>query len=239
MISVVILSCKRLNSLKRLVDSLVEFFSKIETYKNYEIILVDNGSGKELIDYAEQTELFSKIYSFEKNLGMVGAMSQVFTRLNGEYILFLEDDFIVDTENPFFSQCIDIFDEFPEIGIIRLKNQNNWWKPFRIIAPLRNTKKGTEFWTWLPSKKKFFIKGGSLNVWAAGSVLFRKVSYLHTGDLPLGKNVARSKRKHQGYLYENEYGRKYNKTWLAAKVKNIYPFVQPNDEDVSPGWGES
>jgi hypothetical protein len=79
---------------------------------------------------------------------------------------------------------------------------------------------------------------GKLNVWAAGSVMFRKVSFVETGRIPIGPNVRRNNPKHQGVLYEETFGKKYNKRWLAAKIKDCYPFVQPNDNSVSPGWGE-
>ena len=49
-VSVIILSCKRLNELKRLINSLEKFFKNIETYKLIEFILVDNGSDEELLN---------------------------------------------------------------------------------------------------------------------------------------------------------------------------------------------
>ena len=50
LVSVIILSCKRLEELKRLINSLDKYFKAVETYKNIEFILVDNGSEKELIN---------------------------------------------------------------------------------------------------------------------------------------------------------------------------------------------
>ena len=238
LISIVILSCKRLGALNRLCTSLDNFMKNIETYRPFEIILADNGSDSELIDFAEGSGLFNRIVANKKNLGMTGALRKVFPDVRGEYILFIEDDFIIDHERPFLNDCIRVFQEFPEIGIIRLKNQNNWWKPFRRIGPLRSTSTGVEFWTWLPNKGRLPFTGGKLNVWAAGSVMFRKVSYMSTGDLPEGVNTDRSVSHHQGALYEEVYGKRYNKTWLAAKIKDCYPFFQPNDNEECPGWGE-
>jgi glycosyltransferase involved in cell wall biosynthesis len=238
LISIVILSCKRIHSLTRLIGSLATFLKEIETYRNYETILVDNGSGSELLDYARDTGFFTDIISFEKNLGLVGATRRVYPKVKGEYILFLEDDFVAEYEKPFMLKCIKIFEEFPEIGIIRLKNQRNWGKAIRRIAPLRKANDGTEFWTWLPSKELLPFKTGKWNVWSAGSVIFRKVSYLSTGELPECPNIVDKKGRRQGMVYEEIYSRKYNKNWLAAKIKDCYPFVQPNDEDISPGWSE-
>ena len=259
LVSLAILSCKRLEALKRLCNTLMPFFRNVETYRPIEFTLVDNGSGKELLDYARSLDFFTDIVAYEKNLGMIGALRPVFPKLRGEYILLLEDDFIVDYSKPFLANCMEIFDEYPEIGIIRLKNLNNWGKKHRRIAPLRSTSKGTEFWTWLPSgrnadappagtpegreydrmrKEKGLPIEGVWNGWCAGSVIFRKVSYLSTGELPVGENVTRNNPKNQGSLYEEIYGAEYNKHWLAAKMKNCYPFSQPNDEAECPGWGE-
>jgi len=230
LVSIVILSCKRLEELKRLVKSLRNFLENEETFINYEIVLVDNGSGEELISWARGSSFFDRIIANKKNLGMALALNEAYKKVAGEYILLIEDDFIIDYSKPFIQDCINLFDEFPDIGIIRLKNQRNWGKRYRIIGPIRTTSSGLDFWTWVPSLN------GKLNVWCAGSVIFRKISFSSTGDIPVGPNYPRSASKHHGVLYEEDFGKKYNKFWLAAKIKNCYPFIQPNDNNESPGW---
>ena len=79
---------------------------------------------------------------------------------------------------------------------------------------------------------------GKLNVWAAGSVMFRKISFLSTGEIKYKKNISRNKAGHQGYYYEEIYGKKYNKFWLAAKIKIAIRLFNPNDNDEFPGWNE-
>ena len=224
MVSLVVLSCKRFFEFRRLCESMTPFFDQIEDYTKVEKILADNGSGSELVNYAKGLHFFDTIIAHPENLGMARALNDAYQRCRGEYIMLIEDDMVLEYERPFLKRCVDIFREFPEIGIIRLKNQNNWWKPFRIIGPLRSTSTGVEFWTWFPSLNRQY------NVWACGSVLFRKVSFLNTGLLPVGQG------RNQAYLVENVYGKRYNKTWLAAKVKNCYPVVQPNDNLESPGF---
>jgi hypothetical protein len=224
LVSLVVLSCKRLPEFKRLCESMTPFFEQVEDYPKVEKILVDNGSGQDLADYARGLGLFDVITAHPKNLGMAAALNHTYQRCRGEYILLIEDDMVVDYERPFVRRCLDVFLEFPEIGIVRLKNQNNWWKPFRVIGPLRSTSTGVEFWTWLPSKNR------KLNVWACGSVMFRKVSFFSTGWLPQGEG------RQQAVLVEDEYGQMYNKTWLAAKIKDCYPIFQPNDNLESPGF---
>ncbi len=230
-VSIVVLSCKRWWTLERLMKTATPFFKNIENYHSLEKILVDNGSGEELINNVRSYDLFDKIIEHKENLGMVGALKDIFNKVDSEYILFFEDDFVLDFDKPFIQSCIDIFNEYPEIGIIRLKNQNNWWKPFRIISPLRKTRSGTEFWTWIPSND------GEYNVWAAGSVMFRRSSFYSVGELEDTPHVLRTDKKmNHAYLYENVFARKYNKYWLAAKIKGVTPFIQPNDNQQSPGW---
>lgn len=230
-ISIIILSCKRINSLKRLYSSLKIFLSEIETYKNYEVILVDNGSGNELINWAHSTNFFNKIIPMKKNIGMCAALNQVYQTIDTEFTMLIEDDFIINYNKPFMENCLKIFKNFPEIGIIRLKNQNNWGKKFRRIGPIRKINE-IKFWTWFPS---FNYKH---NVWCAGSVIFRHVGYLKLGQINCKDNVSRLNNNHQGIQYEEIYGKKFNKIWLAAKIYNCYPFVQLDQDNESPGWSE-
>ena len=238
LISICILCCKRAFELERLYRSMNEFLTSFEPDCNVEKILVDNGSGDDLIHRAESWGFFDRIIAHPKNLGMAVALNKVFPECSGEFILLVEEDFVLDYYKPFLKACVEVFSEYPEIGLIRLKNQNNWWKPHRRIGPLRTTKCGTEFWTWLPARHWRPSRDRTLNVWAAGSVMFRKVSFCSTGPIPTGENLSRKNAMHQGYIYECIYGKRYNSTWLAAKIKDCYPFFQPNDTASSSGWGE-
>lgn len=222
LVSLIVLSCKRLSELRRLCESLVPFFDEVETHP-VEKILVDNGSGQELLDYVRGLDFFDEIVAHPENLRMPAALEDAYRRCRGEYVLFVEDDFVLDADGPFLGRATEVLEQFPELGIVRLKDQNNWWKPFRRIGPLRSTSSGVRFWTWLPSRDRTW------NVWAAGSVLFRKVSFFHTGSVPTEGHC------NGAVLYEEVYGRRYNRTWLAAKLEGCYPFVQPNDNLPSPG----
>lgn len=226
-VSLVVLSCKRLPELKRLLDGLIPFFKNVEIHSKIEKILVDNGSGSELVDYCKQTGFFDRIIAHPHNLGMAGALNDIYPKCEGEYILFVEDDFVIDYSEPFLRKCINLMKERPEVGIIRLKNQNNWWKPARIISEKIISPSGIPFWLWLPSKDF------TTNVWACGSVLFRKASFISTGMLPAGVDG-----RQQAIDVESTYGKNYNRYWLAAKIEKCYPFVQPNDNPESPGFSD-
>ena len=60
--------------------------------------------------------------------------------------------------------------------------------------------------------------------------MFRKVSFFQTGLLEAGSG------RIQAELVENSYASRYNKIWLAAKIKGCYPMFQPNDNPESPGF---
>jgi len=124
-VSIVILSCKRLPELQRLAASLKPFLQNVEDHKRIEKVLVDNGSGPQLVGWAEKSGFFDCIIAHNHNLGMAVALDDVFPQLKGEYILLIEEDFVVDYDRPFLKRCLTLFDEYPEIGIIRLKNQRN------------------------------------------------------------------------------------------------------------------
>jgi hypothetical protein len=214
-ICILILTCKRENSLLNLLNSIKKYFKKIDKFRDYEIILVDNGS-----DYKKTSKIcldfkINKHFYFKKNIGMSNALRKVYSEINNSYIMLLEDDFILKYNKPFIRNCINIFIEYKDIGIIRLKNQNNWGKPYRIISPLRKSK-NIFFWTWVANEE--------MNVWCSGSVMFKKEYYDRIGGLPWSPNINRF----QFYIYENLFAKKFNKYWNAAKIKNCYPFIQNN-----------
>lgn len=215
-VSIIILTCKREYLLEQLLDNLTNFLNNYETYKKVELIVADNGSDFSKNSYLCKKYKISKHFFFKKNIGMSNALRKVYSKINSSYILFLEDDFLIKYQKPFIKDCIDIFNEYKDIGIIRLKNQNNWWKPSRIIAPKRTLNSGVKFWTWIPNE--------DLNGWCAGSVMFKKSYYDSVGSLPISLNVGRF----QFFIYENYFAKKFNKYWNAAKIENCYPFIQNN-----------
>lgn len=218
-ISIVILTCKREQLFENLIKKLKFFLKNVETYKYYDIYVVDNGSNKTKNSLTCKENNIDNYIYFKKNLGMSNALRKVYKSINSDYIMFVEDDFDINYEKPFLKNCVEIFEEFKDIGIIRLKNQNNWWKKERIISEFRTTKNNVNFWTWIP-KNEF-------NGWCAGSVIFKKECYDIVGGLPYSPNINRF----QFYIYENYFAKKFNKMWNAAKIENCYPFFQPNDND--------
>lgn len=227
-VSLVVLSCKRLEMLKGLVESLTEYKSK-EVYTRLKTILVDNGSGEELLDYCRKSKVFDRIVTHRENMGMAYALNEIYREIESEYIWLIEDDMVIMKRMPVLDYLVEIFREFPEVGVIRLKDQNNWWKRRRLIGYARATSSGFSFYTWFPS-----LLTRRFNVWACGSVIFRKCAFMHCGNLDISQGG-----REQANLVENSYAKRFNKNWLAAKPISLWPVFQGNTNEESPGFNDS
>ena len=95
MISIIITNYNGLKWLKKCLDSL---FS--QTYNDFEIILVDNGSTDDSIKFLEENykDERLKIVRSEKNLGFAGGNNLGFNNSKGEYILLLNNDTWVEND---------------------------------------------------------------------------------------------------------------------------------------------
>ena len=242
LLRIVVLSCKRPQEFARLMESL-------RPIAPHEVafcapLLVDNGSGNEVRRIADRSKFFSHTIFHEANIGMGGAINNALERHPAEFILFIEDDLVYTgqetKEKPFWIQeCLDIFREFPGIGLIKLKRKDGWdEKPYRRIGPMQTTTTGVRFHPWLPSPRWSFGWGqrpwypvGVHNVWSLGPVMFRWVAWKEAGSIPSGQG------RGQAVAAEEVYARRFNRRWLAARPVDFAPFSQPTTPE-SPGFGD-
>ena len=84
MVSIVIPTFNRYHTLKRTLNSVFE-----QTYKNFEVILVDDGSTD---DTRKIENEFDIIYIYQKNLGVSRARNEGIKSARGEWIAFLDSD---------------------------------------------------------------------------------------------------------------------------------------------------
>lgn len=89
LVSIVIVNWNCKKWLGKCFDSLM-----IQTYKNFEIIFVDNASTDDSINFLKQNYKDSriKIIKSDKNLGFAGGNNLGITGANGKYILLLNND---------------------------------------------------------------------------------------------------------------------------------------------------
>ena len=116
LISIIITNYNGLKWLKKCLDSL---FS--QTYNDFEIILVDNGSTDDSIKFLEENyrDERLKIVRSEKNLGFAGGNNLGFNNSKGEYILLLNNDTWV--ENDFLKEFMNAFANDKKIGCVQSK----------------------------------------------------------------------------------------------------------------------
>ncbi|MBU4016908.1 glycosyltransferase family 2 protein [Patescibacteria group bacterium] len=87
LISIIIVNYNGKKWLKKCLDSLYD-----QTYKNFEIIFVDNNSPDDSNDYIEEEYPEVKIIKSNKNLGFGGGNNLGIDRTEGEFILLLNND---------------------------------------------------------------------------------------------------------------------------------------------------
>lgn len=233
-VRLMVLSCKRPREFSRLMESFKMLTPSIRAF--CAPLLVDNGSGDSVRQIAEQSKFFHHTIYHPGNIGMGAAINDALERYQAEFILFVEDDLVYEGGS-FLSPCLSIFQDFPEIGIIKLKCKANWNDyPFRRIGPLQTTTTGVRFHPWLPSPRWSFRWGqrpwfpmGIHNVWSLGPVMFRWCAWKEAGPILSGQG------RGQAVAAEEEYAKRFNRVWLAAKPLDFAPFSQPVTRE-SPGF---
>ncbi len=109
-ISVIIPTYNRAHIVCETIDSVLA-----QTYKNYEIIVVDDGSEdntKEILKkYGEKI-----IYIYQKNKGLPAARNTGIKHMKGEYAAFVDsDDLFLPTK---LEEQMNVFDQNPEIAVV-------------------------------------------------------------------------------------------------------------------------
>lgn len=109
-VSIIIVNFNGKSYLKRCLESL----SKIN-YKNFEIIVIDNNSIDGSIEYIENNYPKIKIKKLDKNYGFAYPNNIGVENSKGEFIIFLNNDTIVDPN--FISEMIKVLQKDSEIAI--------------------------------------------------------------------------------------------------------------------------
>lgn len=113
-VSIIIVNWNGINHLKKCLPSL----NKI-TYKNYEVIIVDNGSHDDSVKYIENNFKKIKIVKCKKNLGFAGGNNKGLPHASGDFILLLNNDTFV-TKN-FVTELVAEISKDEQIGVVQGK----------------------------------------------------------------------------------------------------------------------
>lgn len=108
--SIVILSYNQLHYTKQCLESIRQYTTDVE----YELIVVDNGSDQETVDYlVSQSDL--KLILNKENLGFAGGCNQGIKAAVGNYIMLLNNDTLVTQK--WLYNMIQLLNEREEIGM--------------------------------------------------------------------------------------------------------------------------
>ena len=111
LVSVIIPTYNSSQYIKEAIDSVLA-----QTYKNFEIIVIDDGSTdntKEVL--APYLSVIKYIY--KNNGGPASARNRGIKEANGEFVAFLDADDVWKPDR--LARGVDILDQRPEVGLIR------------------------------------------------------------------------------------------------------------------------
>lgn len=89
-----------------------------QTYKNREIIIIDNNSADESVNIIKQFHEVTLIES-KKNLGFAGGNNAAFKHAKGKYILLLNTD--TTSTKDFLKKLVDAMEKNPTLGAVQPK----------------------------------------------------------------------------------------------------------------------
>lgn len=109
LVSIVMLSWNAVQFTRLALESIRE-----HTTGDYEVIIIDNGSGPETVDWLKTLQDVRVIYNTE-NRGYAGGNNQAMAAARGEYVVLLNNDVVV-TEG-WLEDLLGAFDRVPGLGI--------------------------------------------------------------------------------------------------------------------------
>ena len=114
LISIIIVSWNGKKWLKKCFDSLSK-----QTYKNFEIIFVDNGSIDDSIKFVKKNYPKTIIIQSKINLGFAGGNNLGFKHTKGEYVLLLNNDILATKD--YLKNLVEAFEKIPKLGSVQSK----------------------------------------------------------------------------------------------------------------------
>lgn len=112
LVSIIIVNWNGMKWLQKCLDSLYS-----QTYKNFEIILVDNASTDESIEFVENNYPEIVTIRNKENLGFAEGNNIGLKKVNGDFVLLLNND--TWAEGDFLEKIIRAFDEIPYLGSVQ------------------------------------------------------------------------------------------------------------------------
>ena len=127
-VSIIIPHYNGIEVLSECLDSLFQ-----STYPNIEVIVIDNGSSDDSVDWLKTNHSQVIVIENDKNLGYAGGCNVGALAASGEYLLFLNNDTI---HNPDFVELLaDFLDLNSKVAAVQPKILNYFHKDqFALIS---------------------------------------------------------------------------------------------------------
>ncbi|CAN5419245.1 glycosyltransferase family 2 protein [soil metagenome] len=103
---------------KRFLTGVLDSLAK-QTYKQVEVIVVDNGSRDGSVEFIRENYAFVRLALYEKNTGFAVAVNRGIRESNGEFIALINNDTVL--EDDFISELVKGMHEHPECGSLGCK----------------------------------------------------------------------------------------------------------------------
>ncbi len=183
-LSIIILNYKQLGMIKNCVKSI----NKLCLSFKFETIIIDNNSLDNSVEHIKENYFNIKLIESKKNLGFSGGNNLGIKEAQGEYILIINPDIILNSKS--LIKLVEFMDSNPKAGIAGPKLINpdgslqyscsrypNWKLPFYRRSFLRHTNHGQ---AWIDN---YFMKdwdhNNNLKVdWLFGACLIVRKSIL-------------------------------------------------------------
>jgi len=112
-VSILVLNYNRLEKTKRCIESVLKYTQGID----YELILIDNGSEPEMMEYLQSVDYSKKtIIHIKENMGTAFPYGVISCNMLSEYVVTLGDDLIVTKD--WLKNILKIFESDERIGIV-------------------------------------------------------------------------------------------------------------------------
>lgn len=166
---------------KVLLEDCLKSLSK-QSFKDFEIIVVDNGSSDGSLEYIENYFPYIRLVKLEKNYGFAKAINEGVKVSNAEYVIFLNNDTSADRD--WIKSLVECADIHPEAISVNSKVLNFYEK--RIIdgtGILINDVGQAKSIGWQERDKKQYDKESYIFGSTGGASLFRRKDFIKVGLL--------------------------------------------------------
>jgi GT2 family glycosyltransferase len=123
------------NGLEFLDDCFKSIYS--QTYKNIEVIMVDNNSSDKSIEFTKKNYPKVKIVKSKNNSGFAGGHNLAYKYTKGEYVMIINNDIILQKD--LIEKLLQAYKEIPKLGAVQ--------PMYKLIKDKKSLDACGSFWT--------------------------------------------------------------------------------------------